>query len=150
MQREDRDRIYSKRVRAGKRTYFFDVRTTRAKDYYLTITESRRFQRDGDFVYEKSKMFIYKEDFEKFVDALQGTVDHIKQELIPDFDFSQFTDEHSTETFIEGEAVSKKNIMPQAAQAPVETESDSSSNEADSDEVTEPEDAFSTTELKWD
>ena len=83
VQREDRDRIYSKRVRAGKRTYFFDVRTTRSKDYYLTITESRRFQRDGDFVYEKSKMFVYKEDFEKFVEALQGTVDHINEELIP-------------------------------------------------------------------
>lgn len=150
MQREDRDRIYSKRVRAGKRTYFFDVRTTRAKDYYLTITESRRFQRDGDFVYEKSKMFIYKEDFEKFVDALQGTVDHIKQELIPDFDFSQFTDEHSTETFIEGEPVSRKIITPQAAQAPVETESDSSTKEENNDKVAEPEDAFSTTELKWD
>lgn len=90
MEREDRDKIYSKRVRAGKRTYFFDVRSTRSSDYYLTITESRRFQKDGGFVFEKSKMFIYKEDFNKFLEALQETVDHIKTELMPDYDFDQF------------------------------------------------------------
>ncbi len=90
MEREDRDKIYSKRVRAGKRTYFFDVRSTRSSDYYLTITESRRFQKDGGFVFEKSKMFVYKEDFNKFLEALQETVDHIKAELMPDYDFDQF------------------------------------------------------------
>lgn len=90
MEREDRDKIYSKRVRAGKRTYFFDVRSTRSSDYYLTITESRRFQKDGGFVFEKSKMFVYKEDFNKFLEALQETVDHIKSELMPDYDFDQF------------------------------------------------------------
>lgn len=90
MEREDKDKIYSKRVRAGKRTYFFDVRSTRSNDYYLTITESRRYQRDGEFVFEKSKMFIYKEDFNKFVEALQETVGHIKTELMPDFDFAQY------------------------------------------------------------
>lgn len=148
MQREDRDRIYSKRVRAGKRTYFFDVRTTRSNDYYLTITESRRFQKEGDFVYEKSKMFVYKEDFEKFVDALQETVDHIKQELIPDFDFSQFTDEHSTETFIEGEPVNKEITIKQAAQAAPEVNDETVIPFPPSEH--EPEDAFSTTELKWE
>ncbi|UBM60246.1 PUR family DNA/RNA-binding protein [Marinilongibacter aquaticus] len=90
MQREEKEMIFSKRVRAGKRTYFFDVRTTRSNDYYMTVTESRRQQRDGDFVYEKSKLFIYKEDFNKFVEALQETVDHIKTELLPDFDFDQY------------------------------------------------------------
>ena len=90
MEREEKEKIYSKRVRAGKRTYFFDVRSTRSSDYYLTVTESRRYQRDGEFVFEKSKMFIYKEDFDKFVEALQETVNHIKTELMPDFDFSQF------------------------------------------------------------
>lgn len=89
-EREDREKIYSKRVRAGKRTYFFDVRSTRSSDYYLTITESRRYQKDGGFVFEKSKMFIYKEDFDKFVEALQETVQHIKTELMPDFDFEQY------------------------------------------------------------
>lgn len=96
--REERDRIYSKRVRAGKRTYFFDVRSTRSNDYYLTITESRRFMKDGDFVFEKSKMFVYKEDFVKFVEALQETVDHIKTELMPDYDFDQFSNEEESPT----------------------------------------------------
>ena len=93
VEREDREQIYSKRVRAGKRTYFFDVRSTRSSDYYLTVTESRRFQKDGGFVFEKSKMFIYKEDFNKFIEALQETIDHIKTELMPDYDFDQFNHE---------------------------------------------------------
>ncbi|SOE20588.1 Protein of unknown function [Spirosomataceae bacterium TFI 002] len=97
MQREEKEQIFSKRVRAGKRTYFFDVRATKSNDYYLTITESRRQQRDGEFFYDKSKMFIYKEDFNKFVDALQETVDHIKSELNPDFDYEQF-DQQEEET----------------------------------------------------
>jgi hypothetical protein len=93
VQREERDKIFSKRVRAGKRTYFFDVRATRSNDYYLTVTESRRYQKDGDFVFEKSKLFIYKEDFNKFVEAMQETVDHIKSELMPDYDFEQHDNE---------------------------------------------------------
>lgn len=91
MQREDKESIFSKRVRAGKRTYFFDVRATRANDYYLTITESRRQQRDGEFFYEKSKTFVYKEDFNKFLGALTETVDHIKTELNPEYDYDEFT-----------------------------------------------------------
>ena len=85
--------VYSKRVKAGKRTYFFDVKATRANDYYLTITESRKkFKEDGHF-YEKHKIFLYKEDLNRFVGALNETADHIKKELIPDYDFDQF--EHS-------------------------------------------------------
>lgn len=90
MEREEQEKIFSKRIKAGKRTYFFDVRATRSNDYYLTVTESRRFQKDGEFVFEKSKLFIYKEDFDKVVEALQETVDHIKSELMPQVDFSQF------------------------------------------------------------
>ena len=87
---KDRDEIYSERVRAGKRTYFFDVKATRSNDYYLTITESkRRFKEDG-FVYEKHKIFLYKEDFHKFLAALNNTVEHVKEELMPEVDFSQF------------------------------------------------------------
>ena len=82
--------IFSKRVRAGKRTYFFDVKSTRSNDYYLTITESKRRFKDDGFVYEKHKIFLYKEDFDKFIDALRETVDHIKTDLMPDFDFSQY------------------------------------------------------------
>ena len=90
MEREEQEKIFSKRIRAGKRTYFFDVRATRSNDYYLTVTESRRYQKDGDFVYEKSKLFIYKEDFDKVAEALQETIDHIKNELMPHVDFAQF------------------------------------------------------------
>ena len=90
MDERDREKIYSRRVRAGKRTYFFDVKSTRTNDYYLTITESRRHAQGEGFVYEKHKMFLYKEDFDKFVEALQETVDYLKTELMPDVDFGQF------------------------------------------------------------
>jgi len=74
-----RDEIFSKAVRAGKRTYFFDVKATRRNDYYLTITESKkRFNRDGRFFYEKHKIFLYKEDFDKFIEGLTESVDFIK------------------------------------------------------------------------
>ena len=81
--------IYSKRIRAGKRrTYFFDVRATRGNDYYLTITESRkRFDDNG---YDRHKIFLYKEDFNKFIKALGESVDYVKTDLMPDFDFDAF------------------------------------------------------------
>jgi hypothetical protein len=81
--------IYSKRIRAGKRrTYFFDVRATRGNDYYLTITESRK--RFNDNGYDRHKIFLYKEDFNKFIKALTEAVDHVKTQLMPDFDFDAF------------------------------------------------------------
>lgn len=92
-----RDEIYSERVKAGKRTYFFDVKATRSNDYYLTITESKRKPKDDGFFYEKHKIFLYKEDFNKFVNALNSTVNHVKDELMPEVDFTQFdrdNDEH--------------------------------------------------------
>ena len=76
-------------MQAGKRTYFFDVKATRSNDYYLTITESKRRFKDDEFVYEKHKLFLYKEDFHKFVNALNNTVDHIKEELMPEVDFDE-------------------------------------------------------------
>ena len=87
---EERDEIYSQKVRAGKRTYFFDVKSTRSNDYYLTITESKKKFRDDGYFFEKHKIFLYKEDFHKFLDALNNTVDHVKEELLPDVDFSEF------------------------------------------------------------
>lgn len=85
--------VYSKRIRAGKRrTYFFDVRATRGNDYFLTITESRkRFNDDG---YDRHKIFLYKEDFNKFVKALGEAVDYVKTDLMPDFDFDAFNHEY--------------------------------------------------------
>lgn len=75
-----REDIHSKAVRAGKRTYFFDVKSTRGKDLYLTITESkRRYSDDGKFSYEKHKLFLYKEDFEKFHDGLKESIQKIEE-----------------------------------------------------------------------
>lgn len=87
-----RDEIFSEKVKAGKRTYFFDVKSTRSNDYYLTITESKkRYNKDDEgFTYEKHKIFLYKEDFNKFMEALNNTVNHVKTELMPDVDFSSF------------------------------------------------------------
>lgn len=73
---KDREEVYSKKVRAGKRTYFFDVKATRSNDYYITITESKKRLEDGVFV--KHKIFLYKEDFEKFAEGLKETSDYIK------------------------------------------------------------------------
>ena len=86
--------VYSQRIRAGKRrTYFFDVRETRGNDYYLTITESRKkFNEDG---YDRHKIFLYKEDFNKFLKGMTEAIDYVKTELMPDFDFDAFNHENS-------------------------------------------------------
>ena len=104
--------IYSKRIRAGKRrTYFFDVRTTRGNDYYLTITESRK--RFNDNGYDRHKIFLYKEDFNKFIKALGEAVDYVKTELMPDFDFDAFN--HDNVPSENGEAeVSEVSEIPEA------------------------------------
>lgn len=76
--KNQKDEIFTKVVRAGKRTYFFDVKATRKEDYYLTITESKkRLGKEGKIFYEKHKIFLYKEDFEKFTDGLRDAVDYI-------------------------------------------------------------------------
>jgi hypothetical protein len=97
--------VYSKRIRAGKRrTYFFDVRATRSNDYYLTITESRKkFNENG---YDRHKIFLYKEDFNKFIKALTEAVDYVKTDLMPDFDFDAYNHDQIQEEGGEvGEAV---------------------------------------------
>lgn len=78
----EREEVYSKVVRAGNRTYFFDVKATRKNDLYLTITESKkRFNKDGKFFFEKHKIFLYKEDFEKFADGFEDAVGYIRTNL---------------------------------------------------------------------
>ena len=75
-----KENVFSRRVRAGKRTYFFDVKATRStNDYYIVITESKRVE---EHEYQKHKLFLYKEDFRKFLDALSETVDHIETNLL--------------------------------------------------------------------
>ena len=130
--------IYSKRIRAGKRrTYFFDVRATRGNDYYLTITESRK--RFNDNGYDRHKIFLYKEDFNKFIKALTEAVDYVKTDLMPDFDFDAYNHDE-----VEGELdhddhmnseveipVSKVEAPENMPSAPSNIPSASSSEEVD-------------------
>lgn len=97
-ERRNSESIFSKRIKAGKRrTYFFDVRETRGSDYFITITESKkRFNDDG---YDRHKMFIYKEDFHKFINALTETVEFVKTDLMPDFDFDAFNHSEQDENY---------------------------------------------------
>ena len=115
--------IYSKRIRAGKRrTYFFDVRTTRGNDYYLTITESRK--RFNDNGYDRHKIFLYKEDFNKFIKALNEAVDYVKTELMPDFDFDAYNhDQVPTEP-----APAVTDVTDETSEISKEVEASSSGN----------------------
>jgi len=124
--------VYSKRIRAGKRrTYFFDVRATRGNDYYLTITESRkRFDDNG---YDRHKIFLYKEDFNKFIKALNEAVDYVKTDLMPDFDFDAFNHEYNEDgNGYTPEVVENTEVPAVADAAPaVVAESVSATNVAD-------------------
>jgi hypothetical protein len=132
--------IYSKRIRAGKRrTYFFDVRATRGNDYYLTITESRK--RFNDNGYDRHKIFLYKEDFNKFIKALTESVDYVKTELMPDFDFDAFNHDEVPEGMNNNtvNAESEKNIGNEVEEnakevAPVTEETSNSSTPGNSQE----------------
>jgi hypothetical protein len=133
--------VYSKRIRAGKRrTYFFDVRATRGNDYYLTITESRkRFDDNG---YDRHKIFLYKEDFNKFIKALTEAVDYVKTDLMPDFDFDAFNHEYNDAEGVESNGQSPveetpNNVEPETeATAEVEIEAETpSTNHTSSEEV---------------
>jgi hypothetical protein len=133
--------VYSKRIKSGKRrTYFFDVRETRGSDYYLTITESRkRFDSDG---YDRHKIFIYKEDFNKFVKGLNDAVDYVKTELMPDFDFDAFNHdtpyegEEGTSTItetanVEVEASAATTIVEEVPATPTASTDNGSTEEVD-------------------
>ena len=106
--------VYSTRIRAGKRrTYFFDVRATRANDYFLTITESRkRFDDNG---YDRHKVFLYKEDFNKFLKALTEALDFVKTDLMPDFDFDAFNHDEENATAFDGKETAFNEIISVAA-----------------------------------
>jgi len=127
--RSEKEEIYSKAVRAGKRTYFFDVKATRRNDYYLTLTESKkRFNRDGRFYFEKHKIFLYKEDFDKFSEGLSEAIEFIKNakpELI-----------ENTETVTE-EASAEKDLVEETVSEKVEEEEQDSNKDNSEDEVEE-------------
>ncbi len=122
------DSVYSQRIRAGKRrTYFFDVRETRGNDYYLTITESRKkFNEDG---YDRHKIFLYKEDFNKFLKGMTEAIDFVKTDLMPDFDFDAFNHD-------QGESFEGNNPSYQQEKSPV---SENKVEESPTSEVKEPE-----------
>ena len=132
--------VYSKRIRAGKRrTYFFDVRATRGNDYYLTITESRK--RFNDNGYDRHKIFLYKEDFNKFIKALTEAVDYVKTDLMPDFDFDAFNHEYNdneggenVENGVEAEAAEISSTGTTGTTSPVEAEAPST-NHTSNEEV---------------
>jgi len=128
--------VYTNKVRAGKRrTYFFDVRQTKGEDYFITLTEStKRFNGSG---YERHKIFLYKEDFNRFVDSLSDTVNYVKTELMPDFDYEQYQKRQE-----EWEASLKENQANAAAAAPAvvpeaPVENSTPAEEPSADETTE-------------
>ncbi|MCK5067861.1 MAG: PUR family DNA/RNA-binding protein [Bacteroidales bacterium] len=104
-----REEIHSKAVRAGKRTYFFDVKATRRNDYYLTITESKkRFNRDGKFFYEKHKLFLYKEDFDKFADSLTEIIEFIREANPQPIEIDEVDNKHRVNNEAPGEKLVEK------------------------------------------
>ena len=120
--------VFSKKVRAGKRrTYFFDVRKTKGEDYYLTLTEStKNFDTDG---YQRHKIFLYKEDFNRFLSGLNEAVDHVKHELMPDYDYDEYTRRHE-----EWEA---QRLAEEQAAASGETSTEPAADATESSDVTE-------------
>ena len=130
---------FSKKLRAGKRrTYFFDVRSTKQGDFFLTITESKKkFDSDG---YDSHKIFLYKEDFKKFLEALNETVDYIKTELMPDYDYNseRLVRSNSTsngENSSANNTAAKTTVNNSSAEASSEVTSTSNPSITDDEEV---------------
>ena len=131
-----KENVYSSKVRAGKRrTYFFDVRKTKGEDYYITITEStKKFNDDG---YERHKIFLYKEDFNRFMNSLNDTVNHVKTELMPDFDYEIYERRQKEwEESIANEAANEAANPTPAAEdtAATETKAEETTTNDDSEE----------------
>lgn len=147
-----REPVYSLRLRAGKRrTYFFDVRPTKSNDFYLTITESKkRYDDDG---YERHKLFLYKEDFNKFMNALELTFDHVKSQLMPDYDFDEFTREIKDDNIQENpEAIPDELDVPASREVEKKKEEgqDSASEDAGTDVESQEETEEESFEVSFD
>ena len=137
--------VYSSKVKAGKRrTYFFDVRKTKGEDFYITLTEStKKFNSNG---YERHKIFLYKEDFNRFLSSLNEVVDHVKTELMPDFDYEQYERRQA-----EWEAsLEKEHAEAQSETTSEETTStESPSTEGDSTESDSSEESTTEDDMSW-
>ena len=108
--RQEQEVLFTRRIKAGKRrTYFFDVRATRGRDYFVTLTESKRRFEDGG--YERHKIFLYKEDFNKFLTALTDTINFVKTDLMPDFDFDAFNHDPEEERNYNAYAAANANAI---------------------------------------
>ena len=133
--------VYSNKVRAGKRrTYFFDVKQTKGGDYYITLTEStRKFNEDG---YERHKIFLYKEDFNRFQNSLTDAIDHVKTELMPDFEYDLYEKRQE-----EWEAQQREEAANAANATTSESTEDASTTEETKTEVAESND--SEDDMSW-
>ncbi|MBX2817384.1 MAG: PUR family DNA/RNA-binding protein [Saprospiraceae bacterium] len=135
------DSVFTKKVKAGRRrTYFLDVRQTKGEDFYLTITEStKKFNGSG---YERHKIFLYKEDFNRFLESLTETIDHVKTELLPDYDFDEYTrknqewEEKRKEEARLAEEAANAETTPEidAPSTPAEEPTEAPAKEVDSEE----------------
>jgi len=146
--KQQQNGVYSKVIRAGRRrTYFFDVRSTKNDEFYLTITESkRRFESDG---YERHKVHVYKEDFHKFIAAIEDVVGHIK-ELMPDYDYDEFTRPVQTIEYDEHGNAIKEEYNPEEGRQVSQTESVPETVEDENTATTEVAEEINDDDLKWD
>ncbi|NNF33611.1 MAG: DUF3276 family protein [Saprospiraceae bacterium] len=124
--------VYSNKVKAGKRrTYFFDVRMTKGNDYYITLTEStKKFNSSG---YERHKIFLYKEDFNRFLSGLEDVISHVKTELMPDFDYEQY--ERREEEWEAKQKLEQENA--ESIQPPAAAEEKSETNDSEEGDTSE-------------
>ena len=133
----EREEIFSKVLRAGRRTYFFDVRSTKAGDYYLTLTESKKFTNDdGSFHYKKHKIFLYKEDFKEFSEILNEMTNYIVSEKGEEV----ISERHQKDFKKEGDDEAKDDSIVE----------DDNSNEVSSNDSSEEEESSESTEPKFD
>ena len=139
--------VFSKKVRAGKRrTYFFDVRQTKGDDYYLTLTEStRRINGDG---YERHKIFLYKEDFNRFQGGLDEAINYIKTELMPDYDYEEF-DRRQAEWEEKRAAMEAGTWVEPEEEGTTSETAPAATTETSSEEVAEEKEIESEDDISW-
>lgn len=139
--------VFSKTIRAGRRrTYFFDVRTTKANDFYITLTESKKkFNDDG---YERHKIFLYKEDFNKFLEAMNETIDHVKNDLLPEYDFDEFSNNYDDDYDDDDDYGS--NSKPSYSFNEEKEKTETPASDSSGAEVTDTKPDVDDDDLKWD